>query len=708
MHSKFLSCHIPSEPVGGMLKFCVILLFALIGSDVYSQSLRDSLLSEVESKLEPLIDFHLSKGLPKLQLTYSSNSFPVVDDLLGLYDQQLDKDATNLILNAKISEAKNDIGLDFRFQGYHFFNEEFLSGEEIDDQVYPSRVRFGLEWDILKSGFFARENIVDQLELQKKAARIEEALNENKDRFPYRYNLFIYYFNKEKIRLSQERLLSLQISYELLQKIYLLRDIFYEKIIETKSKLEQLEIQLHTYISYNKALEQSQLFQNLPVEIDIYTLPIFGIDLQKLLGDSSVMSAPYLELLEVNSMIADLRSSTVHDISLRLQLHQNLAISDVGLDNRAYSSAGLSAIVPVNLIWKNGTSTHLRNAEAIQEEKKMSYAHLNAVTEISNYYYEMYYKLKQYYEFAYKDLLYTEKLRLEFLNRDQFVNYYQPFDLLKVIDNLYLIRLEIIDLKQQIYLLLLKIYSKTNLKEVSNYLVSIKQEDFRKRMSGTRSIIINNNDILNYKPVFIKDYIHFTGFDKVIINANWDVPGVSELLSELYEIETIEIVEKIYVPDLEGLYEPVLSQKKSISHNIIFEITDDKFLADYFKVGGDPLKLLESFLIEFSSKNPSVKVYLEVPRGFPLSQINDLASNVDKLYFSKWDPIEVDSILNLMNDGKLPMGINAIPLDVSNVKDRLKLEAIVQEKYENGVSFELIFQDFDAFIKLETKTLLLN
>ncbi|HFA47925.1 MAG TPA: hypothetical protein ENJ95_02775, partial [Bacteroidetes bacterium] len=645
------------------------------------QSIRDTLFEEIRIKLEPMI---ASLESPGLEAADEYNLY-VADAVLSLKDENLELVNKDPVYDLKMRELEQDWGINIRSQVNHNFEQQFFDIETIDQQLTPLRARVGLEWNILKDGLLAHQNRIQRLKNEKEIDWLRFDKKKNKERLFYRYNVLIYYFNLEKIKLLKKRKASLEQQLELLFKIYYVRDIMFEEIIAMKGQLEQVEVQLKNYIDYNALMESTVNISGFPIDIEVDRLPVLDLDVDKMLKDSVYMTRDDRSLLlEKENMY--LKNAAVNDISLRVQLYQNFGFSDPKTPDRTYTSAGISASIPLEKLYQGKVPDQLIGAQALEREHFAKYEDLNSATEIVNYYYEFNYKLKTYVEFLYKYMLYEEKLRVEQVDRVHFTDFYQPFRILKYHENLRQIKLELLDLKQQMYLFLLKMYSKTNLKSIQPYLIPVSSGQYFSRLPASRTIFMDASDFKKYDRRFIENYLRFNDFNYAILRDEGMVDisdGKRETaFSKQAGLRLIKTtpwnsaqtdIEKTAARTVEMLDRGGYAGFMLNIHEA--DIKGTGWLGIENLVGK-----LQGFFISCQNRRPNTAIFLNVPAGFPLQELSKLSGWTEKVILRLEDQNDLDAIRELPKKllpfQNLPI---CISLNVSQFKDRLKLEAYLNQ-----------------------------
>ncbi|MEO1263206.1 MAG: hypothetical protein AAFZ15_30630 [Bacteroidota bacterium] len=674
---------------------------------ILGQDIRDSLFVEVRSKLEPLIN---DLGKTSLEKEEEYNLY-VVDAIMNLKDAELEPINRDRYYDLKIKQLEQDWGLNLRAQVNNNFDNYFFNQDEFDDQLTPLRVRAGLDWEIMRNGLLAHQNKIQQLKNEKQIDWITYDKQKNTERYFYRYNILIYYFNVEKIKLLRERKKLLEEQLQLLYRIYYIRDIMFEEIIAMKGQLEQLEVQLNNYLEYNALMESIIGINQFPTDIDVMKLPVVDLNINDLLKDSAhVLNLDWTDALEREN--DRLKNAPVNDISLRVQLFQNLGFADPNSPRQTYTSGGLVASVPLEFLYRGDINEQIADENASIRKQQSKYSNLNTATEITNYYYEFNYKMKQYVEFLYKYMLYEEKLRVEQVDKVHFTDYYQPFRILKYYDQLQLVKLELIDLKQQLYLFLLKIYSKTNLKSLKDYLRPIASNDYYAKLPASRTIFMKEADFKKYDAHFIENYLRFNDFNYAILEEELIDIHDEPLNKDLADLAQFKYVQFIKTHTWNTSYEnlPVYAEfiKEEMLekgyNGLMIRIHEEDVKGKSKNDLADLVQDIQTFFIELQNIDPEVTFFLNLPVDFPLEEASKLSGWVEKMVLRLENESDLESVKTIP-DRILPFEYLPIcvSLDVGRFVDRLKLEAYINQIIQDKRINDIVFNDFQAFISMETK-----
>lgn len=501
----------------------VLPLFAQTKQKASIQKLSKDILGLIQSNLETQ-----PTAMPSAEI-------PTMDSLFNIINPAYELADNGFVRQQQINKLKKDIGLDIRAR--YFYNSDHILEEDYipTGELTRSRVRTGLEWSLLREGWQGNKNKIKQLQFQKTIDELEAQLEKNDERLYFRYNLFIYFFNEAKLKLLIKRRSQLNKELDLLYKVYFLKGILYDQILDLKSRIEQINVQISNFQKYNQWVESTLNVASLRDQFNVEEWPVLEVDLDYLIQDTA--RTDILDAIDqCNSDIEKLKNSSVNELSLRLQLDQNLSFSDDRNSDRSFASFGLTLNIPTSVLFNKEAKEDLVLVKADKRRQFNHYEHLNTQSEIINYHYEYDYKLKTYVKFLYKEMLYKEKIRVETVDQQNYLDIYRSLDMLKYIDVLREIQIETLDLRQQMYLLLLKIYGKTHYRSIRDFTKKINIAEFYDRLPGARTLVLDPSDWKEHDQYFIKNYLLSNDFENVIIKTSnplqKEIHGLSEVLKD--------------------------------------------------------------------------------------------------------------------------------------------------------------------------------
>ena len=681
----------------------VLLFVAYLFVPVMAQTDRDAVIKQLSKDVLQLITTNLENQPSNVLQT----SIPTVDSLFNIINPAYELANNGPIYDQQVNKLKKDVGLDLRARYYYNSDHILEDGYVPSGELTRTRLRAGLDWSLLREGWQSNKNKIKRIHHQKTIDELENMLEKNDERLYFRYNLFIYFFNEAKLKLLLKRRKQLDKELDLLYKVYFLKGILYERIIDLKSRIEQINVQVANYQKYNEWIESTLNVAPLRDQFNVEEWPVLEVNLDYLIKDTG-KSAILDSIDQINSEIEKLKNSSVNELSLRLQLDQNVTYSDDGLSDRSFASFGISLNVPTSVLFNKQAKDDLVLVKAGKRQQFNTYEHLNAQSELINYHYEYDYKLKTYVKFLYKEMLYKEKIRVETIDQENYLDIYRSLDMLKYIDVLREIQLETLDLQQQMYLLLLKIYGKTHYRSIREFTKQINIADFYERLPGTRTLVLDPSDWKQYDQYFIKNYLLSNDFEKIVIKTKNPMQKEIHALSKVLQDNGIEIVVVLDNPEL-------LQASPNLAWNNIQQ---------YMQIGGYSGAVIDLSVLPTSGgvvSEESIQRFIELQT---LSgQQSDLANvflglqiDLDRYYPFRFDKVEhlqvkfpgkkrIRELESLLSRPDIDPQQLALSIRADEFKDRVELEGFVEQMVKSYRISNILIEGLTDFIDLDKNIL---
>ncbi|MEO1514615.1 MAG: hypothetical protein AAFV95_06370 [Bacteroidota bacterium] len=690
------------------MRKCLLALLALhLSVSSSAQAEQDSLVGEISREILDLITTNLNRSWTM----EGEGGLWQLDSLFNQRKARVSKGSKVPFYQQRSQKLKKDVGLDIK--GQFFYNHDplfdFTDGD-IEQQFYTARLRAGVEWQMLREGFFGHRNKVKQLEHQQKIAELEEYIDSNKDDLYYRYNLFIYFFNRAKIALLRERRQQLSEELELLHKVYYLKGILYEVVINARSRLEQIDVKITNYASYNRLIDSTLFAGDMGIHYDVRELPILEIDLDRLVQDRQRNELED-SLKLMYRRIEELKQNPVHDFSVKLGFYHNTGFErDDGISDRTYSSWALSFSMPTNALFQRKSREAAVIAQTDYLDQFNEYEQLNNKTEIINHYYEYQYKLQQYVEFMHKEMLYREKIRVEAVTQRDYVDIFRSLQTLKYLDLLRQVQLEMLDLKQQMYLLLLRIYGKSHQRSLLPFVRNIQLADYYERLPANRTLLLSHKDLQQYNTYFIKNYMLSNDFEKLILQTSSTAihPEVKKLKTLLEEngVEVYVMTDNRRL--IKGITKAAESMGTFLNQQRLDGLVVDLSSAS-MRMPTDSmpryLQALKSrvFDIHAISRAAQAKVAVQLPLDYPqLDQLGWCSMISLRLPAGK----ELKDAWTAMGAGASNASNVHLMVDAARFKDRVELEGFIDEALNRFNIKNIIIEGLSDFITLDAKALI--
>ncbi len=611
--------------------FCTIFLW-LLTFNLNAQ--QDSLFSLKINELLQLFD-----NATYQPIQFSDTNLSV---LRAIANSQSDK--ANIYKSNYLEKQKELTQKDYGVYASGAYQENFNpSIADLNDNiVYNRKFQVGINWKLLKNGYF--DNKV-QVKLLEDRIEREKLKNEQSNQSAYyleRFDQTIFVFNKLKVQLLNQREKSLLKQYELINELVLLKKLPKEDLIRIETRLAEVQSLKKVYLSYNNYLniEQDTL------EFDINNLPLIDLNYQKIFETIEEQTKNVLQ----GNVYQDYYK-WYHQIGLKTYVRYNY-YNLVNSTYRSYVSAGLTLTVPLPF------NTKLKN-EVAQEKWKYDNERLqnqrNSLHEdVLNVAYEFRYKLKQFIGFYQKRLLIEEKYRIENVKVRLGDKNIDPMGGLDLIDDIVRVDIELIDLLQNLYLKSLKIHSKIAYAKIDDVVKIEPMKSLNEYTeTKTRGVYIWSKIFSNNSAGFLAEYVIYNKFNKVIVaGSKHDKLIDNKLKFAKYTEGKVDYYvmfgsNKLFYNDsINNYIASVLKDYKNINvKGVHLDIEPHTF--DEWKT--QRMKLLNRYieLVGFVStycKNNNLLLEISIPLYYNPDVVDKLFSKVDRIYFMAYENVKNEYI----------------------------------------------------------------
>ncbi len=513
-------------PISLCLLLCALLCIPKAVAQVprSSKILNNNIAQRAEQLLQhhlPLFDSPLLDG-SQLELTN-------LEQFLNtkLFQTELLKDNW---YSSKISQLKSQTGVQF---GASYQHNEYWSFDDTFEN--DARFRVGLDFDLLENGLIQKSVTLKRLRKDQEIHQKESVLNSRNRDYAFLYNCLIYNFNREKIALLQERIPFLQEYVRLLYELYFAHEMSYDQIIDQKSRLKEAEIMLAAAEQFNEALQQEIGGENIAL-LATDQLPVVQIEVEQLL-DPSDMNEYQQALRQLKNERIDLTHNKRMEARLNVFARYNYgSIRTSTSGQQDFTSFGMTFRTPIQ--FKRKFSSEMAQYEKAMVDEEISEVWYNRVKEIMIYYEEYQYKLKQYSNFLHKVFRLEEKLRVEKVLIDSRQDIHSPMKAIRHLDNNQAVNYELLHLKQQLYLLLLKIHLRAFQNEFTRCLIPLDFSDEHKKLKGQRFVKLGTSNDFQLDPEYLIKYLQKNEIDQVLIDQS---SGTAKQWMEILHAEGFEI-----------------------------------------------------------------------------------------------------------------------------------------------------------------------
>lgn len=669
---------------------------------------------------------------PKPVLDYETLLSGIVDQVEALYYEALaiesekaqenDTALINALFRRKYSEnylfelqnelnlvqmqaINDDIGLGFYSSFTHNFRPGVFDGEDL---LFQNRGNFGLDWQLLSGGYFGRKTEIEKLEVQNQINDLLKVKSIRNENFVYNYNYLIYAFNKAQMQYIDKRLVIIDRYLEVASKMYLVRATPWEEIIKLKSKKETLNNIKANLVNYNKGFDSAYRDLDFDRFLNAEVLPVLEVIPEKVFSGPSYDTLNR-NLMELNSKRLDLEYKRTRDFSFRTYLRYNMF--DAELANiRTFGSIGATFTAP---LFRNKRNQQLKEKELAVVESQLSQQLTTVNNELMNHYYEYEYTLKQYIDAFGKKEVALERLRREvtkdYLNDPKFT----PIDAINAIDELYTIDFELLDLKQKLYLKLLKIYSLLSVDAVSELTEPIEFHNFFDKMVGNRSGYVWSELLNSMEPEFVVKYAVNNDFERLFVSTGEADEEKTKGLIEILHKEQVKVYRLIGNNNVAstGNTENLIAQVKAAIQlgfdGVQLDIEPHTF-GDWDTNQGQYLANLQKIVEQVANELGGGKsLSVSLPLFYPKETLEALSQSADELVFMSYERPDIDFIIDqLREESELEDVQISLAIRTEDFSDRIKLEDFAKQLIKATGINQLAIHDLSSLIKLDQKTIL--
>lgn len=608
-------------------------------------------------------------------------------------------DIINQFYDLQTKMHKQDVGVDLVANYF----ENFTGGVFDENNIFFNR-RFsaGFEWDILKDGFLVSRLHAKESEIDKKIALLKAQKElDGEDNYKIAYNNIIYQFNKEKIEILKFKSTLIDSMLNVYYKMFYLKYTPWEeviKIINSKATNEQLT---NALIDYNKHYDSSYVYN-----FDASKLPVLNVIIDSVMKVNSTYAQTYLDTIHLlNKKLLDFKYNIGKEISLTPSIRYN--IFNTPPENRQFFTAGITFSIPIPIF--AGKYKRLKNLESqlmdfwYEKQKK------NESQEVSNHNYEYQYKLKQYIDLLFKQSIRQELVRKEISKLNTNNPDYSPIAILKLIDEIISVNYEIIDLKQQLYLKLLKIYFEADLKNVDDCSKLFTYDKSYKDYQAKKSLYIWSSDFLKNDNKYIQEICNANRINHLIISIGSNEEAKNKLINLLADNNHKMLITQMFgnnkmiyfnETEIDNYCKTNYVNGVTAIHIDVEPHTFDDWSSNKIELQNKYINMLKT-VNEFCVQN-RLLLEVSIPLHYDEDFLKKIYPLVDKVYLMAYENVDKDFIIRKSKEelsiNKDKTSIAFRPKDFKNRYDFEKLVLTIESETE---VYDIAIHDFSGLINLE-------
>lgn len=578
----------------------------------------------------------------------------------------------------RIKKLRNDFGL--RLSGYYNYNfKPGFSDEE--DVYYKQRAYLGIDWNILNNGLFENRQQAQLMKLELEKNRLDYNRERARQNYIYNYNFIMYLFNREKVAYMKQCLALLKGEERIATELFYLRKTGWDKVLKIKEQIARLESFSKSAMVYN-SLHDEYINGFDQVELKLDSLPYLDIDPIKMMAIYRSVAID-TSLTELQLKVVAEKYKSLLDWSVRPFIRYNMQ-QGVDDNNRFYGAVGMTAGIPLRFGPAN-------NKLALAEQNVVKEESIEGIEQremdLLNYFYDHQYKKYQLLSQYFKKAQYDERIRKQEALRALNSLRYSPLTELKAIQEKLLVEIELVDLKKQLYLNVLKIQSILNGSDVSDFTSAIVLKDYVKRYAGDRSLYVWSKKFDRTSNQALLADFSFNEIETVLLSIGQqpDSEKIRDFLrlTNANQINVAGMIGNNILFDYDDQELAIrLNQVKNAGFEEIHLDVEPHTLADWDSKKEEYLsKLVNLFrrTREFADAN-TMRFSASIPVFYPQNHLREIYSFCDKVYLMAYETSDVDKIVRRVKEeiaqDETKSVIAVRPVDFSS---RIEMEGTLEQ-----------------------------
>jgi hypothetical protein len=535
---------------------------------------------------------------------------------------------------------KKDVGLNATVAYQENLKSPIVDPEEI--VIFKRRAVAGLDWDVLNNGFYENRIKNKVLKLQY-ASLVKKQQADNLNSFQNKQTVqIISYFNSKKIEILDARKQLNNKQTPVIEKLWAIKHITKDNYLKAIQNTTDINAQYNLYQNYNQVNLAKNTFE--------FELPILDININRLL--QKVNGITIDSTLIDDTQIAKYQSSYLKDISLKAYTRYNYYdVYNAAQPNRSFISVGMNLSLPLTFNQKDKKEFYLTQYEL--SNLKETTDSVDAQAFILNKYYEYQYKLKQFKNLYHKRLVFEELLRTERVKAQLSDFEFNPNTALFILDDYWSNAIELIDLKQDLYKLLLDIKTKVPSANITDYTMPLNLSNLNIASSNPpfKAVYVWSDAFKNNSQTVINEYCKVNEFNPILISYNSTksyVQQISEFISKNYTTPIHIMIgsNKLLNTGITGFLDTLklnlnLAQIKGIHLDLEPHTFDDfkENKEQYFKKYINVLKQAKQF-----ADNNKLELSVSIPLSYPDEILNEINSVCNQVYLMAYENVDPDFI----------------------------------------------------------------
>ena len=367
--------------------------------------------------------------------------------------------------------------------------------------------RVGVEWDLLNSGWLETNEEAEAAALERELFQYQRNQQLQHDNFSYRQQYLIRQFDRQKATLHEQRGHFLAQTVDILEGLYHTHQLAYASVLDYRRRLEESRFLATTY--------QNTVAQGgaAPM-VEVSTLPVLDITISKLL--SAAAKNPHADdIRRVRKKQVELEYSPAADWQLRASLNYNYTFG-----GQRFPAVGLSLRAP--LVRPAQTERELVRVQQALIDQEVEQRQYQVERQLLNLYQEYTFLQKQYLEKVHKLVEGQEQIRVQrTLREQQQADPVSPLPLLELYDEQLAGRIDLLELKQQMYLRLLRMHTLCPHVDLRPVLRPVSFGHVAEKVAGQRLLLFTPRDLTRFSSIdFYVAYLRKNELQTILLRAD--------------------------------------------------------------------------------------------------------------------------------------------------------------------------------------------
>ncbi len=677
----------------------ILMLFNGIRCQVFSQSI-DSVVTKYIQQLNTIWLNHKNSTFDNLIIDSSAK---LINEPFKISDDEKQNNYKNLLLKSNQVQQQiyqKEHGVRFTLAYQENLKAPLVDPEEI--VVFKRRAIAGIDWDLLNNGLFEYKQKLKLLKLEREML-LKKQMRENLEAFQAsQTEEIIRYFNNKKLLILNHRQNLNTEQSRIIEQLWTIKHITKDNYLKVIQNTTDINAQYNIYKNYNDAgTRQGHLN-----DVD---LPILDINVQKLIQHCLLHDSIQNDTLSY-AKIAKYQSSYFKEMSLKAYTRYSYYdVYNQTLPDRSYVSVGFNLSAPLTLNQKDKKEYYFLQQQInnFQAPNRT----VNSQSFLLNLYYEYQYKLKQFKNLYHKRLVYIELLRTEDVKQKLGDVEFNPNTALFILDDFWSNAIELLDLKQELYKVLINIKSKFPNVNIIDFTqpLNLTNLDIASTNPPFKAIYIWSDAFKNHTQTVISEFCKVNEFNPLLISYHPTKSYLLQLNEFIRQQYTSPIhlmigSNKLLFNGIKGYLDTLkMNTELKLVKGIHLDIephTLEGFKEDKEKHFNLYLQLLKEAK-QFTDAN-HLELSVSIPLNYPENVLKEINSVCNLIYLMAYENVDIEFLnKKLIEEVQLLGDKCVLAFRTKDFKNRTEMETM----FEKIKITKKAYHDLDDLIQFDKQSI---